>query len=99
MERSKHSTRRTRTTLVSIASVICTGLLCSCGKESNPPPDPSVKILWNQDEKTYLLPNEVVDAPSGELRIKATGKYLDRGQWKEKEVLKSEVTGLKHHDH
>ncbi len=98
MERNDHSIRRAKAILVCFACIVCAGLLCSCGNEGNPPPEPSVKILWNQSEQTYLLPTEVVDAPSGELRTKASGKYLDRAKWEEKEVLESEVEGLKHHE-
>ncbi|MCF7854902.1 MAG: hypothetical protein K9N51_08895, partial [Candidatus Pacebacteria bacterium] len=84
MERNDHLIRRTKAILVCIASIMCAGLLCSCGNGSNPRPEPSVKILWNQNEETYLLPDEVVDARSGELRIKASGRYLDRAKWEEK---------------
>ncbi len=98
MEKSDHLTKQSRRLLFFIVIALCAVLLCSCGSGGEEPPDPVVKILWNQSDKEYLLPEEVVDAPSGEIRIKENGKYLNRAEWQEKEVLKSELEGLKHHE-
>jgi hypothetical protein len=73
-------------------------LLCSCGEGDKEAPDPTIKILWNQTENKYLFPKEVIQAPSGELRVKESGEYLVREKWQEKEVLKSELAKLRHHE-
>jgi hypothetical protein len=72
---------------------LCIALLCSCGGGDN-----KVAIYWNATEKTYLLADEVKEAPSGELRIKKTGRYLQKSSWVKKDVLKSELEVLKHHE-
>jgi len=83
--------------LVVLLAILFAASLSSCDK-SDPDVDPTVKILWNDASREYLLPKEVEDAPSGELRLKETGEYLDRQAWKEKEVLKSDMEGLTHHE-
>lgn len=96
MARSDHSTKQSRILLTLFIISLCAVLLSSCGGEDST--DPNVKIFWNQSEKVYLLPEEVVEAPSGELRIEKNGVYLNRAEWQEKEVLQSELERLKHHE-
>jgi hypothetical protein len=68
-------------------------LLCSCGGG-----DTKVAIFWNPTQKAYLLGEEIKEAPSGELRVKKTGKYLQKNLWVKKDVLKSELKVLKHYE-
>lgn len=84
----------------SVAAGLCCVFFCSCGggNEGADVPDTAVKILWNQSEEDYLLPEEVQNAPSGELRVSSTGEYLDRELWQEKEVLISELEELCHYE-
>ncbi len=91
-----HSTKRSKSLLVLLA-VLCATFLSSCGR-SDQTDDPTVKIIQNTTTQEYLLPKEVEMAPSGELRLKENGKYLDRKNWKEKEVLKSKMEGFTHHE-
>lgn len=97
MERNDHLTKQSKRLLFYIFIVLWVAFLCFCGSGGEEP-DPLVKILWNQSEKEYLLPKEVINAPSGEMRIKENGKYLNRAEWQEKEILKPELEGLKHHE-
>ena len=63
--------------------VLCAITLSPCGG-SEQDGDPTVTILWNRTTGTYLYRNEVENAPSGELRRKDSGEYLDKESWKKK---------------
>jgi predicted HTH transcriptional regulator len=86
---------------VKLSLFLGTIFFCSCGgdfRENSDDlknSDETIKILWNTKQESYLLFENVAKAPSGELRIEASGKYLDMSNWEEKEVLESELKTMK----
>lgn len=76
-----------------IVATFCIALLCSCGGGNT-----KVAIYCNPTEKAYFLVDEVKEAPSGELRVRKTGRYLQKNLWVKKDVLESELAALKHYE-
>ena len=70
-------------------------LLCSCGESD---PNQKAAIYWNDNKNVYLRENEVELAPSGELRIKKSGEYLSKNEWRQEDRMESEIQSLRHYE-